>query len=265
MPPQLKKPPLIEAILEIKWEIKKLGPDTFEDEGYKLASGRLFDKISKKFGYIKNLPITIIPEELTGYSVRHQFRASENGWPLVQLGPGIATVNFTPPYTWKMFKGTVRFFVPQLSAAYKGVVPGDPDYQLRLNRVMLRYVNAVEFDWPSDNALEFLSNKLHTNFNLPPKITETDIVSGSPNSLNLQIGYPISEPKGQCIIRLATGSVRQENGLIWELMFLASGKDAPQLTNIDGFMAWVDNAHDVVERWFFSLIEGDLHKQFKGE
>lgn len=265
MPSQLNNPPLVEALLEIKWDLKKNGPDAFEDPGYKLASGRLFDRIKKKFGYIQNLPITIVPEELTAYAVRHQFRTEQNGWPLVQIGPGVATVNIAPPYTWKTFKNTVKFFIPLLFNAYNGVIPGEPDYQLHLNSVLLRYINGIEWDWSSKNTLDYLANNLHTTFNLPQKITSADIISGCPIHLNLQIGYPITQPKGQVIIRFATGTVGQANGLVVELIFLSTGSDAPQLTNLIDFMAWVNDAHDIIEHWFFSLIEGELQSRFKGE
>jgi uncharacterized protein (TIGR04255 family) len=264
MPSQLKNPPLVEALLEIKWELNKAGPDAFEDPGYKLASGRLFDRVKKRFGYIQNLPITIVPEELTAYAVRNQFRTEANGWPLVQIGPGVATVNMAPPYTWKKFKDTIKFFVPILFDSYTGVVPGQPDYQLHLNSALLRYINGIEWDWEMGNTLEFLQNNLHTSFSLPKNNLAAD-QDANPLNLNLQIGYPINEPKGQVIIRFATGTVGQSKGLVLELLFLSAGDDVPQLNDIDGFMKWVNDAHTVLEQWFFSLIKGELHKRFKGE
>jgi uncharacterized protein (TIGR04255 family) len=264
MSSQLKNPPLVEALLEIKWDLKKAGPDAFEDPGYKLASGRLFDRVKKRFGYIQNLPITIVPEEMTAYAVRNQFRTEQNGWPLVQIGPGVATVNLAPPYNWTEFKKTVRFFVPHLFDSYNGVVPGQPDYKLHLNSVLLRYINGIEWDWSTANTLEYLLNKLHTRFDLPEKITaeNRDVC---PLNINLQIGYPYPEPKGQSIIRIATGTVGQTKGIVLELLFLSSGNDTPQLDDINLFMKWVTDAHIVIEKSFFSLIEGELHERFKGE
>jgi len=46
---QLKNAPLIEALLEIRWELTKVGPDAFRDPGYRLAIGRLYDRIRDRF------------------------------------------------------------------------------------------------------------------------------------------------------------------------------------------------------------------------
>lgn len=259
---QLKTPPLVEALLEIKWKLKKIGPDTFEDPGYHLASGRLYDRINKRFGYIQNLPVSAVPEELTAYTVRQQFRKSKNGWPLVQLGPGVATVNFTSPYTWKNFRDNVKYFVPNLLESYKGITSEDKNASIEIASILLRYINAVELDWSQNNALEFLSTKLHSSFTLPTNITDCDLISGMPLNINLQVGHQISDPKGQALIRVATGNVGQSKGLIWELLFLSAGEDACQLMPVENFLDWLTKAHDVLEKWFFSMIDGELKTQF---
>lgn len=265
MSSQLKNPPLVEALLELKWDLQKSGgPDNFVDPGFKIASFRLYDRIKKRFGHIQELPITIIPEEMTAYAVRNQFRAEQNGWPLVQIGPGVASVNLTPPYSWADFTRNVKYFVPHLFASYKGVIPGQPDYQLHLNSAVLRYINGIEWDWSSGNTLEFLRDSLHTNVSLPDKIT-AESPDACPVNVNLQIGYPIDEPKGQRLIRISTGKVGQTNGLVVEIMFVSAGIDTPQLDNVENFMKWVNGAHTVIEKSFFSLIEGELHKRFKGD
>ena len=264
MTKQLQNPPLIEALLEIKWDLEKKRPDTFEDPGYKLASGRLFDKVKKKFGYIQNLPITIIPEELTPYAVRTQFRAEENGWPLVQLGPGVATVNVTPPYTWRKFKDSIRFFIPHLFGSYSGIVPGQPDYQLVLNSTMLRYINGIEWDWAQGNTLDFLRDNLHTNFQLPEQIIARN-PGAIPENINLQIGYPVNLPRGQVILRFATGTVGQARGLVLELIFHSVGANSPQLNDVEIFSKWLTDAHTELEACFFSLIEGGQFRKFMGD
>ncbi len=122
MPEQLENSPLVEALLEIKWKLNRIRPDTFEDPGHKWASGRLYDRVRERFGHIQELPASLVPEEMTPHTVRHQFRTEKNGWPLVQLGPGIATVNFTSPYSWDSFRETIEFFIPRLLDSYQGVV-----------------------------------------------------------------------------------------------------------------------------------------------
>lgn len=260
---QLKNPPLIEALLEIKWDLKRKGPDTFDDPGFRLASGRLFDRISKKFGFFKELPIAIVPEEMTAYNVRHQFRAKEEGWPLVQHGPGVATVNLIPPYSWKEFKDSVKYLVPHLIKSYGGTVPTQPDYQLNVNSVLLRYINGIEWDWSTGNTLDYIEKYLHTDIKFPDKMLKSNN-SKNPSDVNMQIGFPVEDPKGQIILRFSTGTIGQSKGLVFELLFLSTGEDAPKLYNIDEFLKWLDDAHKLLEQVFFVLIEGKLQTQFTG-
>lgn len=260
----LQNPPLVEALLEIKWELRKTAPDTFQDPGYKLASGRLFDRIREKFGYIKDLPTTLIPEEITPYAVRNQFRVNQDGWPLIQLGPGIASVNFTSPYTWKDFRSTVEFFIPNLVDSYKGVVPDQPDFQLNINNVVLRYINSVDVDWTQRSILDFIKENLHTTISLPTEEKENKFIDGLPGHLNFEIGYPINDPMGRILLRFASGNVGQTKSVIWEIICASSEKDAPQVTDMQTFIPWLNSAHDTIEHCFYSLVKGDLLERFKG-
>ena len=267
MPGQLTHPPLVEALLEIRWQLDQIGPDTFHDPMYRLLIGRWYDRIRERFPSVQELPLAQapIPDELTPYRVKQQFRAKKNGWPLVQLGPGVATLNFTSPYSWDMFDETARFVFPKLSEAYTRADPESEMSGLQLTRVMLRYINGVDFDWLDGDVLEFIEQRLHTTFNLPAKIREVGAICGVPRKLNLQAGYPLSEPPGEGVMRLSTGRKGQERGVIWELVVRSEEEDVPQLTDADDFWKWLSSAHDVIEAWFDAFIEGELEERFGRE
>lgn len=265
MSKQLKHPPLVEALLEIKWNLKQNGPDSFIDPGFKFANGRLYDRIKKRFGDIQQLPSTLIPEELTPHTVRTQFRVGNNAWPLVQFGPGIATVNFTSSYSWKSFKEAIEFFVPQLVDSYSGLGKGNTPFDLTPVSVLLRYINAQEFDWSINNVLDYISNNFHIAISSLESIPNSESIYGQPANLNYQIGHLVSKPEGQGLIRITTGLVGQSKRLIWELLFLSAGKHAPPLNLTNEFLDWLVDAHDVLEKWFFAMIDGALLKQYKGD
>jgi len=264
---QLKHPPLIEALMEIKWELQKKGPDTFIDPGYKLANGRLYDRIKDKFSYIEQLPIENInfPEELTTYSVRTQFRAKKNAWPLVQFGPGIASINFSSPYSWDNFKGKVEFVIPQLLDSYKGIGQDGKDIPLKIKSGLLRFINAQDFNWENENILEYIESNLHTRIELPKGISDSESIIKLPNNVVMQIGYLISKPEGQVFIRISTGLVGQIKKIIWELLFISKDNYAPQLDNMNEFIQWLTEAHEIIEKCFFSLIDGALLKKYQGD
>src|SRR3989338_2714408 len=103
MPPKhLSNKPLVEAILEIRWALQGF-PNIQTDPHYKILLGRLFDRISSVYQKHQPLPAASIPDEMAGYIVQHQLRIRENDWPLVQVGPGIITLNETAAYTWDDF------------------------------------------------------------------------------------------------------------------------------------------------------------------
>lgn len=261
----LNNPPLVEALLEIRWDLQNAGtPDTFRDPAYKFAVGRLYDRVHKQFPFVQELPVAQFPDEISAYLVKQQFRKERGGWPLVQLGPGVFTLNFATGYKWKEFYQTAKDVLPKLLEAYQGPLPDAVPAELKINSVVLRYINAVSMAWETTNALEFLGAKLHAKFALPDKITQSNVIVGMPSVVNLQVGYPLTDPMGLGIMRFATGQRGQESSLIWELQVQTRGKDAPQLSDMDAFMGWLTKAHDdVIEAWFLSLIEGDLQNQFQ--
>ena len=92
----LKNKPLIEAIFEIRWKLQE-GPEKGMriDPHYKLLIGRIYEKIKDKYTFHEQLPTASMPDEIAGYIIQHRFRKKENEWPLIQLGPGIITLNDT--------------------------------------------------------------------------------------------------------------------------------------------------------------------------
>lgn len=110
--------PLVEAILEVKWQLNTIAQNVSIDPHYKLALGRLFDQLSDEYPYHEQLPTATLPDEVSGYAVQHRFRCASNDWPLVQMGPGILTVNDTRKYTWDDFSHRAINAVRKLSNVY---------------------------------------------------------------------------------------------------------------------------------------------------
>jgi uncharacterized protein (TIGR04255 family) len=261
---QLKNKPLVEALLEVKWKLTPAVPDTLRDPAYRLVVGRLYDRIRERFPVVQELPAAQIPDEMTAYVVKQQFRRESNGWPVVQLGPGVATLNHTSSYSWRVFLKDAKFVLPRLMDAYSNAGSGGAPVPPQVVSVLLRYINAVPFDWESTDALLFLRDKLHTTVSLPTQVSPGTPLAGPPTVLHLQVGYPIFRPKGQGLIRIASGRRGQEPALIWELVIHSKDEDSPQLTALGNFWTWMQDAHNVAEEWFFALIAGELDREFSG-
>lgn len=249
----LRNKPLVETILEMRWALHGQ-PNMQVDPHYKFLLGRLFDRLSSDYKKHQPLPTASIPDDMAGYMVQHQFRVRENDWPLVQVGPGIITLNETSAYTWNDFAPRARKVVSELYAAY-------PDRDsLRINSLMLRYINAIEFDYEKEDLVKFLREKMKVASGLPETLFDDDKVSKTPIGLNWQATYSLEDPKGVVQLKYATGKKAEANALIFELSVQTAGKDVPPMPS--GFESWSEKAHEIIENWFFKLIEGELERRF---
>ena len=253
MPPELEDKPLVEAILELKWSPQgEMLP--WKDPAYPLYVGTLYESIKGSYPHVEELPAKQVPDEITGGVVKYRFRRTANGWPLVQAGPGVATVNFTESYKWTAFRSHVLQFFPQLLQAYRfgGAYEG-PFF----TAAILRFINAVESD---QDPLQFVSEKLHAEVKLPDPVAHATQISGAPSSIDVRLVYPISTPKGSGNIRIATGKKNDTPAVVWDLSVVSQGADAPQTEpQMD---TWLTSAHALIETWFLAFVEGELLEQF---
>jgi uncharacterized protein (TIGR04255 family) len=252
----LKNKPLVEAIFELRWNLEsKEGTEI--DPQYKLLIGRIFDKILGDYPDHVSLPSATIPDEFAAYVVQHQFRTSDKVWPLVQLGPGIVTLNETQGYVWSDFRQRIEKLLAALYQAYPNA-----ENSLKFKQLLMRYIDAVDFDFDHDDIFSFLSSHLKTKAELHQKLFEDTGVQKSPTVLDLTFSFPCSNPKGAASLRLAKG-LRNGNkpSLLWETHVHAVTPDVPP--DPQSIMHWLDAAHDLTHDWFFKMIDGPLHERFK--
>jgi len=249
LPEHLPNKPLIEAILEVRW-----GQDGQPDPAYPLIVGRLYERLRSEFPAIEDLPIVAVPAEISVHQVRHRFRKTKDGWPLVQVGPGVLTVNETDGYRWRDFSERAKALLPLLHETHP-----KPE-TIQITSLLLRYVNAIEFDYSSADVLAYLAEKMRVSLSFVPSTREAGIVSGNPKSLGLQVVFPSRTPIGSLILLVGTGKRKGTNAIVWETNFRSVEEEIPRLP--EAFPAWLDNAHDTVEKWFIEMVRGDLLAQF---
>lgn len=252
----LKNKPLIEAIFELRWELKEIPPGLKIDPHYKLLIGRLYDRMNKDYPYYEELATATMPDGLAEHVVQHRFRKSKDGWPLVQLGPGIITLNDTDSYVWEDFGRRIGQTVRSLFQAYP-----DSSDNLKVNRIMLRYIDAVDYDFGKDYIFDFLRNKLKTELVLSSNLFRDTGVSESPLALDMRFAFSSTKPKGVIRLRFVRGQRKNIDALIWETMVESSPDDA--FKNQSDISNWIKKAHELTDDWFFKLIEGDLQRRFE--
>lgn len=261
----LKNKPLVEAILEIRWHlgppIKVQGPVQVMlpgvDAHYRLLLGRVFDRFQKEYPVHEQLPTASLPDEMLGHTVQHRFRAGKDDWPLIQIGPGVFTINDTHRYTWTTFQQRARDAVVRLYDAHPSVA------EFHIQSLLLRYIDAVEYNYKDEDAFAFLKDKMKLGVSLPDSLFQNTSVESRPQSFSWRATFHCSKPPGQVHISFATGQKEEKPAILWETRVQSAGDDVPNMP--DGFPDWFDAVHEITDDWFFKLIEGELERRFEGE
>ncbi|MGA2619515.1 MAG: TIGR04255 family protein [Thermoguttaceae bacterium] len=261
----LKNKPLVEAILEIRWHLLPL----FKAEGqaqmmvpgrdphYRLLLARLFDRLQGEYPVHEQLATANLPDDMLGQVVQHRFRSAKDEWPLVQVGPGVFTVNDTHGYTWTDFQQRAREAVVRLYDAHPSVA------ELRIQSLVLRYIDAVEYNYKEENAFAFLRDKMKLGVSLPDSLFQNTGVESRPQSFSWQAMFQCSKPPGAVHVSFATGQREDKPAILWETTVQSAGDDLPNMP--DEFPGWFDAAHEITDEWFFKLIEGELERRFEGD
>ena len=254
----LKKKPLVEAILELKWKLPiQTAPGIEADPHYRLLLGRFSEKVEGDYPFHEPLPTTQIPDAMVAHMAQHRFRTSEAGWPLIQMGPGLMTVNETDGYNWSDFKKRCEKAVESLFNAH----PAKQNF--RVQDVTLRYIDAVDVDFMQESVFGFLQEKMKTTISLPDGLFDGGRVEKNPAAFNWQASFPHNDPGGLVTLRFAIGKHKDRPALIWETLVKAARDHIPSIP--DGFSEWLGKAHDLTDDWFFKLIEGELERRFSGD
>jgi len=260
---ELATNPIAEVWLTIRWELESGEPPEFKrDPNFDLALGRFADRVKDQFGVPVERAEVRIPPEMIPYRVRYQFRPQADGWPLLQLGPGVASVNFNEGYTWKEFREMSLYLRSKLIEVYG-------EKKLNTESISLQYRNAVPFKYSSRNLAEFLGSDLNTLIRVPEYIPGDAATTGNISGMNLILSYQLRKPEGIGVLKIVTGTKKVENvspdpeHIIVEIEVSSKRDDAPTLGDEGQFNDWLEGAHNVAHDWFLSLIEGDLRRQFE--
>lgn len=256
--PILLHPPLIEAIFELRWEIENDQQNgRMRDPSYPMMYGRLYERLKKDFPIIEDLPSVQAHPETTPFVPRHRLRREKNGYPLVQVGPGIVTVNLAKGYSWSQFRSLILRLVECVTELY-------PTDGLPLNfiKTELRYVNGIRFDIARENPLSFLADKLHMKLELDPELFEQNKLNERPNAVGLNLAFALEKPMGNLAISANLGQFEGKPAYIQQTLIQSFGELAP--SDAAGFNPWLDEAHMVAETCFQVFCKGDLMEKFTG-
>jgi uncharacterized protein (TIGR04255 family) len=254
----LKNKPLVEAVLEIQWQLQaQAAPGIKTDPHYKMLLGRFYERVMDTYPVHETLPAAALPESMAAHNPQHLFRISPAQWPAVQIGPGILSVHERDEYSWKDFVWRCVETASKLVDAYPRAA------EFKVEALRLRYLDAVAFDFTQENLLDFLRDKFKSTAQLPSVLFQDRHVQPQPISFSWQASFREDTPPGTISVRFSTGERQSKPALLWETVVESVGNEVPPIPR--DFQTWLQEAHELSSDWFFKLIAGELEKDFAGE
>lgn len=256
--PTLPNPPLLEAIFELRWEIEAdQQAQRMRDPSYPMMYGRIYEHLKKDLPFAEDLPSVQAHPESAPYVPRHRMRKASNGYPLVQMGPGILTINHAQGYTWKEFEGLILRTIGLIIDLF----PVDK-FPLHFLKAELRYVNGIRFDIAKENPLAFLHEKLHIQLEPDPEFLLRSGLDERPNNVGVNLSYVLSKPVGHLGFSANLGQVEGKPAYILQTAIQSFGEVTP--TDSEQFATWLNSAHETAENCFQVFCKGTLMSQFSG-
>jgi uncharacterized protein (TIGR04255 family) len=248
---KLPNAPLQEVIFEIRWLLQHAeGSDMLQDPEFELAKGRLSTILEKELPVHKRIPPSEIPEQLLFYRPVYQYWKGEKIWPVVQLGPGIFTVNCTDDwYDWdENYFPFLQKAIHWLIQAYKKPI--------QFAFASLRYIDAIKvekYGGMDEGWRKFISKWF--NF------TYDNSFNTRGSEKQIQINQVFEMEDGSSLqIQLSEGKQNNETALVWQ-----TAVQRKQSFTEDQLIEWVVKAHDTTHELFKDMIKPELYASFTGK
>ncbi len=243
---KLPKAPLKEAIFEMCWPLQ---PDASSrnlvDTQYEFALGIFQRALKDSFPFhVSKIPIEV-PHRMLNYQTLHQFWQAEKQWPVVQLGPGIATVNDTDQnYEWE------RTYLPNIETALSALKKSYN--QLSFQSLSLRYIDVVRVeDYGFSNWSEFVSEHINFHFN-----NDFD-ARGELAGLNFEQSFNLNE-LGFLNLNFSSGqNDKKEDIFIWQIAVSIQGNITEKEV-----IPWLHKAHDITSPLFKEICKKEFYGSF---
>jgi uncharacterized protein (TIGR04255 family) len=240
---KLKNAPLKEAIFELFWNspINKAGLKV--DREFELAIGKFSLNISKDFPVHKRTMPQEAPIKVYGLPL-YQFWKGEIQWPVIQLGPGILTVNDTDKnYHWEdTYRPNISTAIEALTKSYSNL----PNF----NKVSLRYIDSVDVNKDED-ILGFISKNLLTS------IENKFSIPGKESAININQIFNIDDFKVSLQIQTAINNVTGNQAIVWITSVVRDGK-----IDVKELFLWIDKAHGIISDLFIKMLNPEFYESF---
>jgi uncharacterized protein (TIGR04255 family) len=240
---KLPKAPLVEIVLELRWQIINK-PDLSKVQ---YLYGDLYSELKHKYPFRESTVPTEIPIDILINQPVHRYRSAPNDYPLVQVGPGIITLNtIDSKYYWETFSE----WAEELLNSFLKVYPLEINDKFTPS---VLFIDFFPFDFEKDDIHKFINEKF--NITLGQSFLDS---SKFPTNLNLGFYYKL--PIGDLSIIFQSGkSTSQQDGIVLQTRINGN----PLNSNKAEISDWINKSHEICSDLFKKLTEGDLYESFK--
>lgn len=242
---KLPNAPLVEVIFELKWDISNKN----DIVDFQYLHGDLYSNLKDKYPHRENLVPPEVPFDVVRGIPVFRYRENNNTYPLIQIGPGLISVNTIDiKYFWSEFREEIINVVNILNEIY----PKGKDLSLT---PILTYIDFFEYDKTKSSSLEFINANFQLNL-IENFLNEDDSIIR--NDLNFTLNYTFKDDILSLNIRDGKISNNKE-GIVLQTKVV--GKKVKYIKK--ELESWLDNAHELSSKTFKSLTKGDLFETFK--
>lgn len=242
---KLKNAPLVEVIFELRWVIGVNDKEELAKCQY--LHGDLYAQIKDEYKERESLVAQGIPMEFYLNNPSHRFRVAKDDYPLIQVGPGLLTVNTVDSkYIWEEYEVQVKNAI----AKFFDVYVFDPAKEITLT---LHYFDFLEFAFEKNDVYDYLSKNLNLSI-------QQNFYKNKNNPNNFNLGFFYTTDLGSLSIQITKGkNLQQIDGIIMQTT-IVSKRIKPSKDLIHN---WLNESHDFCSQLFKDMTKGNLYESFK--
>ncbi|WP_372589302.1 TIGR04255 family protein [Fervidobacterium pennivorans subsp. shakshaketiis] len=245
--PTPKNPALIEVIFELRWHIPAIAPGVRVDPKYKIGLGMLYERLKAKYPYHEQLSSADLPEEIALHTVQHRFRTAKNEWPVVQVGPGIVTLNDVKDHSWSDFSERIKELLDAIEEVFS-----ISEYE----SLSIVHINAFNLDFSKENVFNFLKEHTKIGITANDELFSDGKVANHPLDIELRASFQSKEPVGMITFRFLKGFREGKEILVLENICSVDKPNVPK--GKDETLTWFKSAHELLEEWLFKMVSDKL-------
>jgi uncharacterized protein (TIGR04255 family) len=264
---RLPKAPLAEVIFELRWALQggPQGQAILQSDPGLLPLIENFTSGIKKAGFVSakdmSHPLQTGPHGVA----RRFFKAPDEPFPIMQIGPGIFASNESSEYDWKDFRKQVERGLRVLLKAY----PKLGFFSLVPNQIELRYVDVFAKSLVGDAALfSFLKRGTSLKIGFPPMLQDDSNLFAPEPAGRFVFHAKVRARKGtEFVLDLGSGrnNDTKEDIVRMETRVLSKGAGVPALNAkfLQNVGRWLEMAHGITSPLFKELISADVLKNYR--